>query len=149
MGHITIVYGNIIGAAWKTHDYTKLQRLNREYLSSLPTTDTYPWIHRNMFNVPDPTNIEGTYRDQVITFGASYKTVEYEWNEWLNKYENILRQLYWTSSTIHLDSEIIGKYTFEWVFDTNQPNNWISDDPKPTTAWEFSGGPRKLFVEEK
>ena len=146
MGHITIVYGCIIGATWKTHDYHKLQRLNRNYLSTLPTTDTFPWIHKNMFNASDPDNVEGNYRDQVITFGASYKAVEYEWDEWLEKFEGILRQVYWTSATIHLDTELVGKHIYEWTFDINQTDNWISDHPKPTTMWEFKGGPRNFFI---
>jgi len=145
MGHITIVYGNIIGETWRSHDYHRLQRLNNDYLSSLPTTDTFPWIHRNMFNFPDPENIEGTYRDQVITFGASYKSVEYEWDEWLNKFEAILRKLYWSSATIHLETEVVGDHKYEWIFDINQPDNWITDNPQPTTMWTFSGGPRKFF----
>ena len=145
MGHITIVYGNIIGATWKLHDYHKLQRKKKNYLSSLPATDSFPWIHRDMFNVPDPGNIEGTYRDQVITFGASYKAVEYEWDEWLEKFEAILQQLYWSSATIHLDTELVGKHTYEWIFDMDQPDNWMCDDPKPTRSWEFQGGPRKFF----
>src|SRR5688572_2477748 len=117
MGHVSIVYGHIIGAAHYPDDYHKLQRLNKEILSSLPETDEYPWIHRNMFHCPDPHNIQGTYREQVITFGASYKAVEMEWSEWLGKFESILKKLYWMSATIHLETELVGNHTYEWVID--------------------------------
>ena len=145
MGQISIVYGNIIGATWKTEDYHKLQQLNKEILSTLPDTDTFPWIHRNMFHCQDPNNIEGTYRDQVIVFGASYKSVEYEWTEWLDKFESILKLLYWTSATIHLDTELVGTHTYEWLIDFKQTDNWYLDNPKPIANWEFNGGPRKFF----
>jgi hypothetical protein len=144
MGHITIVYGNIIGATWRTEDYHKLQRLNKDILDALADSDTFPWIHRNMFLCQDPNNIQGTYRDQVIVFGASYKGVEEEWDEWLEKFEIILRQLYWTSAKIHLETEFMGTYTYEWTFDLNQKNNWTSENPTPTTMWEFKGEPRKF-----
>jgi hypothetical protein len=98
-----------------------------------------------MFHCQDPNNIEGTYRDQVIVFGASYKSVEYEWTEWLDKFESILKLLYWTSATIHLDTELVGTHTYEWLIDFKQTDNWYLDNPKPITNWEFNGGPRKFF----
>lgn len=145
MGHISVVYGNIIGATWKTDDYHKLQRLNKTVIDNLPKSDDiFPWITQKMFLVPDPDK-DKIYRDQVIVFGASYKSVEHEWSDWLDKFELILKQLYWTSATIHLDSELVGTHKLEWIFDVNQPDNWMSDNPKPTTMWSFSGGPRIFF----
>lgn len=145
MGHISIVYGNIIGATWRTEDYHKLQRLNKNIIDNLPMTDDkFPWITKNMFLVPDPDK-DKMYRDQVIVFGASYKSVEHEWDEWLEKFEFILKQLYWSSATIHLDTELVGTHLYEWVYDLEQIDNLLSDNPKPITKWDFNGGPRKFF----
>jgi hypothetical protein len=145
MGHISIVYGHIVGAAWRSEDYHKLQRLNKNAISSLPTNDeTFPWITRNMFLVPDP-DIDKMYRDQIIVFGASYKSVEHEWDEWLEKFENILKQLYWTSATIHLDTELVETHTYEWVYDFSEIDSLLSDNPKPITKWNFVSGQRKFF----
>jgi len=145
MGHISIIFGNIIGASWKTHDYHKLQRLNKNVIDNLlDSDDSYPWINRNMFLVPDPDK-DKMYRDQVIVFGASYKSIEHEWEEWIGKFEMILKQLYWTSATIHLDTELVGSHRYEWVFDIGQTDNWTSDKPIPTVRWDFNGGPRKFF----
>ena len=78
MGHISIVYGHILGSPWRTEDYHKLQRLNKYIIDDLPVTDNnFPWITKNMFLVPDPTK-DIMYCDQVIVFGASYKSVEHE-----------------------------------------------------------------------
>jgi hypothetical protein len=149
MGHISIVYGNIIGPAWRIEDYHKLHRLNKKIIDALPASDeTFPWITRNMFLVPDPEK-DKMYRNQVIVFGASYKSVEHEWREWLEKFDAILKQLYWVSATIHLETELVGNHKYEWLFDINQPDNWTSDNPQPTSMSTFSGGPRKFFEDGK
>jgi len=145
MGHISIVYGHIIGGTWRSEDYYKLQRRNKKVIDTLPVNDeTFPWITRSMFLVPDPDK-DKMYRDQVIVIGASYKSVEHEWDKWLDKFEAILRQLYWSSATIHLETELVGNHKYEWAFDINQPDNWISDNPQPTNVWTFEGGPREFF----
>lgn len=97
-----------------------------------------------MFLVPDPDK-DRMYRDQVIVFGASYKEVEYEWDKWFDKFEGVLRQLFWSSVTIHLDTELVGSHQYDWVYDFKQTDNWTSDTPGPTTMWSFAGGPRKFF----
>src|SRR5215213_1533219 len=142
MGHTSIVYGHIVGETWRSEDHHKLQRLNKKIIDALPADDeTFPWINRNMFLVPDPDK-DKMYRDQVIVFGASYKSVEHDWEEWLIKFEAILRQLFWSSVTIYLETELVGNHKYEWVFDINQPDNWTTDNPQPTRLWTFSGGPR-------
>ncbi|MES2616981.1 MAG: hypothetical protein V4613_03830 [Bacteroidota bacterium] len=145
MGHVSTIYGTIIGEAWRTDDYNKLHRLNHAIINSLPDNDEqFPWITKRMFMVPDPDK-DQIYRDQVIVFGASYKSVEHEWDEWLEKFEAILKQLYWSTATIHLETELVGNHKYDWEFDMEQPDNWLSDNPQPTTMWTFSGGPRKFF----
>jgi hypothetical protein len=146
MGHVSIVYGKIIGPKWMQEDYLKLQLMNREVLKSLPITDNFPWIHRNMFHCMDPKNIEGTYRRQVITFGASYKSVEYDWEEWLEKFEKILKQLYWRRATIHLETELVKSHTYEWISSDEQKDKWSAGNLEPISEWEFIGGPRKFFL---
>jgi len=76
MAHNTKIYGYINGATWKTEDFYKLHRLNAEVISSLPSEDKgFPFINQSMFSIPDE---QGIFRQQIITFGASYKTLEYE-----------------------------------------------------------------------
>ncbi len=66
MGQVSIVYENIIVAAWKGENYHKLQRLTRDLINSWPETDDdFPWINKSMFLVPDP-DTGPMYRDQVI-----------------------------------------------------------------------------------
>jgi hypothetical protein len=142
MGHISTVYGRIVGLPKYGDIGLALRRKNKNVIESLPTDDSqWPWIDRGMFLVQDPESPK-MYRNQVIVFGASYKEVETEWEEWLRKFESILKQLYWMTATIHLEAELLGQYTYEWLYDDSLLDTWATDDPVPTSLWSFSGGPR-------
>lgn len=145
MAHHTIIYGRISGTTWKTEDYYKLHRLNKEIIDQLPENDSnFPWINRSMFSIP---NEQGVFRDQVITFGASYKTLEHEWDLWINKFEELLKKLFWSDVSIHAEFEVMGNFQYNWLIDLNliEENNWYEKKPKPITQWTFkSSGPRKF-----
>src|SRR4051794_25090327 len=85
----------------------------------------------------------GRYRSQPICFGATFKEIEWEWDQWLDKFEHLLTHLFWDEVYLHLRTELtVGNYDYvyqaayrEDVFDEHEP-------PKPSSAWTFSGGPR-------
>lgn len=135
MAHNTKIYGYINGATWNTKDYYKLHRLNAEIINSLPITDEHsPFINKSMFSIPDE---QGIFRQQIITFGASYNTLEYEWNLWLEKFENILKRLYWSDAKIYADFEVMGEYIYEWKVDFDKLDNWWKEEPESITEWKF------------
>lgn len=144
MAHNTKIYGYINGAVWNSEDYYKLHRLNSEIINLVPNVDNnFPFINRSMFSIPDE---QGVFRQQIITFGASYKTLEYEWDLWLEKFENILKKLYWWDAKIFVDFEVMGQYVYEWEIDLNKRENWWKDKPEPITEWNYkSDGPRLFF----
>ena len=148
MAHNTIIYGRISGATWKTEDYYKLHRLNVEAINSLPKSDSeFPWINKSMFSIP---NEQGTFRDQVITFGASYKTLEYEWHLWIEKFEEILKKLFWFDVTIYVEFEVMGDYKYDWLINIDQIDKWHKESPEPIVDWKFeSNGPRTFENELK
>ena len=116
MAHVTYIYGMIRGASWKTEDYYKLQRENQAVIKSIPEQDTdeWPWINRSMFSIP---NDQGRFRDQIITIGGSYRSLEYGWSKWLEKFEKIISQMYWYYVVIRVDFEYTKEYTYEWYVD--------------------------------
>lgn len=143
MAHHSIIYGRISGATWKTEDYYRLHRINLDVINSLSESDDeFPWINRSMFSIP---NEQGVFRDQVITFGASYKTLEYEWHLWLEKFEAILKQLYWFDVTIHAEFEVMGTYRYEWSVNLDHMHKWHKETPETIQDWQFnSNGPRSF-----
>lgn len=141
MAHEALVYGCICAPAWKTDDFYQLHRLNKTVLQSLPENDTtFPCINRSMFSIP---NEQGIYHQQVIAFGASYRNLEYEWHIWLDKFESILRTLYWWDIRLVTEFEIMGTYTYHWNVSPDQQKIDFMGSPQPVSAWQFSSdGPR-------
>jgi hypothetical protein len=138
MGHECVVYGYIYGTPWKPEEYRKLQELNCEVLDSLPESDEWPFLTRSMFSVPGWRAQEGTYQGQIIHFGASLKELEYDWPQWLAKFENLLSKLFWNSAIVHLESEFGGTHACSWLAE-----DVIYDPPQPTVRWTFEG-PREF-----
>lgn len=141
MAHHTSIYGRINGATWKTEDYYKLHRINAAIIQALPDRDTeFPWINRSMFSIP---NGQGTFREQIITFGASYKTLEYGWHLWIEKFEGLLKQLFWYDAIIHAEFEVMGSYQYNWEANLAHMDHWHQEVPEPIKEWQFkSNGPR-------
>lgn len=140
MGSESIIYGKIEGAAWRSEDGQKLHRLNRFILDEvLPVTDDWPFLTRSMFSIPGENSHEGTYRTQVIHFGASIKDAQEEWNTWLLKFETLLSRLYWFSAVVHLESEVGGNHRYEWVVTPDQIDRLLLDPPLPVANWTREG----------
>lgn len=143
MAQPSIIYGYIQGADWMSSDFHKLHRLNREVLGQLPETDPFPHLTREMFAVsgdvaPGPTNGKA----QIIHFGTSMREVEMTWRKWLDKFEALLRKMYWFNAVVHLHAELVGDYEYEWTVDATQIVHFYQDPPRPTSKWLFDGGPR-------
>lgn len=90
------------------------RRINREAVLSLPSADEWPFLCRDMFSIPTIKVKQSQYQTDVIHFGASYRAVEYEWNHWIQKFEELLRSMYWVSATVHLETELSGIHSFTW-----------------------------------
>lgn len=133
MGQRSIIYGCIVGPFIPN----KLAGLNREVLNSLPEEDEWPFLTRNMFSI-----VEGyTYDNQIIRVGTSLKAVEYEWNEWLAKFEGLLRRLCWTNAYLHLVTVMGGPYAYHWEA---QDYTEAVTASRPIARWNFEGGPREF-----
>lgn len=87
---------------------------NREVLMSLPSVEEWPLISREMFALPTVFLSLDEAQTDVIHFGSSYKSVEYEWQSWIDMFEDMLKQMYWVSATVHLETEFNGVHTFSW-----------------------------------
>ena len=95
-------------------DFLAGRQRNRDVMMSLPSIEDWPLLSREMFSMPvQVLDIDDAYTD-VMHFGTSYKGVEYEWRQWIVKFESMLKQMYWVSATVHLETELNGRHTFTW-----------------------------------
>lgn len=111
----TVVYGVIRDVA--SNDVSFLQRsrlINCAAILELGDFDDFPYLTTSMFSIPTEELEQGTYQTQVIHFAASYQAVEYHWEQWIEKFERLLKQMYWVSVTVHLETEVSGMHTFNW-----------------------------------
>ena len=92
------------------------RRANWAAIQELPSDldDDWPLLSREMFSMSSPDALFGAAGTQLIHFGASYNAIEYEWERWVNHFEDVLRAMYWVSATVHLETELSGKHVFSW-----------------------------------
>ncbi len=117
MDQESIVYGIIKDIAMAPEQDAQHRRMvNGGCLLDLPQSfdASSPFLCGDMFTLPGMDIFSGSYHTQVIHFGASYRAVEYEWELWMAKFEDLLKQMYWVSATVHLETELSGKHTFNW-----------------------------------
>lgn len=139
MSHEAILYGRIIGATGRpgTAGYFDLHARNRAAINRLPRDDDWPWLVRGMFALP-AGHPQGTFRRQVIHFGASIKDDPLDrgiWDVWLGKFESLLRKLYWRSAAVHLSTDFEPDRVFEWQPTEAAKARLYAQPPQPVTEW--------------
>jgi hypothetical protein len=86
------------------------------------------------------------YEDPVLSFGATYKQMEYYWTEYILKFEAILRQLDFDTAKIQLETEIFSTYNFFWKSKKRGKDNFDEDDKLiETEEWFFGFGNRSRW----
>lgn len=111
----SVVYGCIKGvSSLSPAELFRQITINKRAILALPAVDEWPSISRDMFSVPR-FHVDGNEgQTNIIHFGNSYRSIEYEWAQWIAKFENLLRSLYWQSAVVHLETELTGLHTFAW-----------------------------------
>jgi hypothetical protein len=120
---------------------------NEKIISALPDSDAWPPLSKNMFAITHsgPTNAgpNYAYTGRIIHFGANFKSVENEWNEWKEKFEELLKNLLWLSANVHFQTEYSDLQTFKWRMNLkkwhieNDENK--SFEPIKKEYWDFEG----------
>lgn len=128
MNNESIVYGCIKHLPFGDDNQRRASCFhNRRAIRALPMADECPFLCQDMFSIPGDPDRDGSYQTQVIHFGLSYRAVEYEWQRWINKFEALLKQMYWVGATVHLETEFAGFHTFLW--DSADDYHEPSDEP--------------------
>ena len=136
MGMTTFIYGVIEEYGLNHNRKDEIYAHNESILSQLPTSDNWPPLSQNMFAITKGELLE--YSGRIIHFGACLKSVEHEWIEWKEKFENLLKEMYWLQAHVHFKTEYTGVVSFEWRIDLHK---WSIDDtpiaPIKEEYWEF------------
>lgn len=119
MGMRTTLYGYIEEMDFWSGPVTKLvKKHNTSIINALPKGDEWPPLSKEMFaicnnfkNTPGP-NFE--YSGRIIHFGANLKSVEYEWDLWKTKFENLLTNLFFLEAVVHFKTEYSDIQTATW-----------------------------------
>ena len=120
MDQESIVYGCIKDGSPLLGNAERI-RINREAMLSLPHADEWPFLYQ-----------------EVMHFGASYKAVEYEWDQWIAQFESLLSKMYWVSATVHLETELSGTHTFTWESQSSYHKPG-SGDMRVRCEWSHEG----------
>ncbi len=130
----SVVYGRIKSASSLTQKELKQQiESNKKAILSLSdvdflssevfapdlavnefTSDDYPLLASDMFSVSRLRMKGDCAAANIIHFAMSYYGIEYEWSEWISKFEALLKLMYWQSVVVHLETEFSGVHTFKW-----------------------------------
>ncbi len=116
----------------------------REFIQTFKNDKYYPWIRTEMFSL----GVKGApfyYDEQVITFGATYKAVEYDWKEFILKFEHLLRNIDFYTAKIQLETEFLGTYDFFWKKKIDQKEFEKEEKLIETEEWYFGFGCRGMF----
>lgn len=121
MGMTTFIYGVIEEYGLNTARRDEVYAHNEAVINRLQVSDSWPPLSKEMFSITkNDTAIEGPnleYWGRMIHFAACLKSVEYEWEEWKEKFENLLQNLYWTQAHVHFKTEYTGVISFNWRVD--------------------------------
>jgi hypothetical protein len=151
MGHRNTISGHI-QEPWYVHGsdraIARLWHHNRRVIRSLPAQDEWPFLTRRMFGSSPLFNsgreglLSATYRGPVIYFGGSFSSIYVDWAQWLEKFESLLRRMYWEHAVVILVTEWLGQHVYRW---DAEDANFAAEDPAPIRNWKFSGGPRHFL----
>ncbi len=134
MSYETKLYGYIEVPIFARFDIERAIELNWEAINNLPIEGEWPWLIRGMFALsPDRVG----YRGRLFHFAAAMKGVDEVWQQWLQKFEHLLRRMVWLEAEVRLNTENCGDHTFSWV----------ADSPvglSPVGKWEFIGAHRNF-----
>ncbi len=136
MGERTIVLGCIIEPHIANLETRLLvESLNRSRLFDLPEEDPWPSIHRSWFSSSQSEAFKGGYRGRVIHFGASVKNLLEDWDEWSEKFENLLRELIWIEAWLKVDGGSYGQRDLVYAASEAVIQTFRTDKPQKVYSW--------------
>lgn len=121
------------------HDTAReIGRHNEAVLEGLPSEDDWPPLCRPMFGWAPANAPMIAYKNRLIHLAASLKEMDWELRDWLDKFEGLLRRLYWESAFVRFEGAYLGVSEFTW----RPARPWVEGLCRgrlaPITEWAFT-----------
>ncbi|WP_114939107.1 hypothetical protein [Mucilaginibacter endophyticus] len=143
-------FDTIYGYIKIDRDYSK----SVDFIKSLGKDESYPFVNTNMFSFGD-YEIPYFYENPIFGFAATYKNFGYDlsdWNDFILKIENILRNIDFDNAQFHVFSSI-GDFTLFWrkrgsslLGEENDRKYIAKYSLTKTPEWYFGFGRRSPFT---
>ena len=133
MAYDAIVYGCIDCFLAGGEDWRRLWRHNRTVIDDLPERGDPPLWGRRLFSVDEDSS-----RIQVVHFGGAFKNFAPYWRGWLERFEGLLRQIYWNTARVHIEDEELGRITCRWEVKGESWHLAIQEPPVLQVEWDFT-----------
>jgi hypothetical protein len=130
--------------ARKTAVEEEICRHNERVIDGLPVEDAFPALCRGMFGMDREKSAGISFRNRPIHFAASMKNADFCIRDWLDKFEGLLREMYWESAYVRIKGGYLGAYEFQWKPEREWVEEMCKRELRKITAWEF-----KSSMEEK
>jgi hypothetical protein len=111
---------------------------NEAVLTALPSEDPFPPLCRPMFAWP-PADAPGiAYNNRIVHFAACVKNADFVARAWLDKFEQLLRRMYWESAYVRLQTVYTGTHEFTWEVGAAWKTDLCKGKVGPIGEWAFT-----------
>ena len=130
-------------------DSNFFHRANDAVLDTLPSDDAWPPLCRSLFSTTGADSLHGSFRGRrLIHFAGHFNHFGDHLSTWLDKFEPLLRRLYWLRVEIFLlhswgNPPLCLRYSIL----PGTVEVYSSPEPRPPDAWDLSGHPVTIMTE--
>ncbi len=118
--------------------HLRIVQHNEAVLQGLPEEDEFPPLCRPMFGWPPADAFMIVYKYRLLHLAASLKEVDWYLRDWLDKFEHLLRELYWESAYIRVETAYLGTHEFTWRPTPQWVEKLCKGELRSIQQWSFS-----------
>lgn len=137
----SIISGYIVEPYIHLKNGLLIRKHNRAKIFSLGRRDDFPSLNSTFFS---ETGEAETYSNSLIYFAGTFKEIEFDWEQWLEKFENLLKTLVWEKVFLMLETPFSGRFEYNWEATKEIISTFEQEFPEQVTEWIYKGGPRKF-----
>ena len=113
------------------------RNVNDHVLDCLPETDDFPPLCKCMASRTGSDSSQGSSRgNRLIYLGGYFNHILDDLPQWLDKFESLLRRLYWTEAELHIfGGWMCASYTINYRISQATADQFAKDPENPERDW--------------